>query len=132
MSKVGRAIKILLVDDEPEVAEVIELMLIQLGHQVLALNDGRRALEAFSSTVYDLVITDLHMPGLSGQELARAVKERKPGTPVLMITGWGLQVDVSKMSGDRVIAKPVTKEVLAREVAALTAPGPPGTGCQFG
>jgi len=110
----------LLVDDEPEVAEVIELMLIQLGYQVRALNDGRQALEAFSSASYDLVVTDLHMPGLDGHELARAVKERKPGTPVLMITGWGLQVNVSEIGGDRVIAKPVTKEVLAREVAALT------------
>ena len=110
----------MLVDDEPEVAEVIELMLIQLGYQVRALNDGRQALEAFSSASYDLVVTDLHMPGLDGHELARAVKERKPGTPVLMITGWGLQVNVSEIGGDRVIAKPVTKEVLAREVAALT------------
>ena len=108
--------KILLADDEPEVAEVIELMLSRCGYLVTVVNSGRDALDAFSAEDYDLVITDMYMPDLSGKEVAKAVKGSTASVPVLLITGWALQVDPSEMEIDGMIAKPFSKETLFRYV----------------
>ena len=116
MLHANKSAKILLVDDDLEVAEVLELMLRKLGHQVMAVNSGKEALAAFSSGDYDLVITDLYMPDLSGDEVARAIKEAKAGVPVLLITGWGLQLGSSEMGVDGIIAKPFTKDTLCQQI----------------
>jgi len=114
VSHASNGAKILVADDDPGVAEVLELILRQLGHRVVVVNSGKGALDAFSSEDYDLVITDLHMPDLSGREVARAVKEAKAGVPVILITGWGLQLDSSEMGVDGMIAKPFKKETLSQ------------------
>jgi CheY-like chemotaxis protein len=111
--------KILLADDEPEVAEVIELMLLRCGYFVTVVNSGQEALDAFSAENYDLVITDMYMPDLSGQEVARAVKGSMTGVPVLLITGWALQIDPSDIDIDGMIAKPFTKETLSQHVTEV-------------
>ena len=108
--------KILLADDEPEVAEVIELMLLRCGYLVTVVNSGREALDAFSAENYDLVITDMYMPDLSGQEVARVIKGSMAGVPVLLITGWALQIDPSEIDIDGMIAKPFSKETLSKHV----------------
>jgi len=105
---------ILVIDDDPGVAQVLELMLDQLGFEVTVVNNGEEALDAFFSGDYDLVISDVYMPGMSGQEVARAVKEAKAGVPVILITGWGLQLDSSEMGVDGMIAKPFKKETLSQ------------------
>ena len=113
---------ILVVDDDVQVSEVLELMLTQLGHRVTVAAMGEEALSAFEKDNCDLVITDLGMPDMSGREVARAVKERKPGTPVVLITGWGVQLDAGEMEKigvDGVIAKPFSKEALSAQVAEL-------------
>jgi len=112
-------VRILLVDDEAEVVEVLESILDKLGHQVTAVNSGRAALEAMRSEEYDLLITDLHMPDISGHDVASAFRQARAGMPVLMITGWGLQVDRSELAADAVLAKPVSKEILSRQIAAV-------------
>ena len=108
--------KILLADDEPEVAEVIELMLLRCGYFVKVVNSGQEALDAFSAENYDLVITDMYMPDLSGQEVARVIKGSMTGVPVLLITGWALQIDPSEIDIDGMIAKPFSKETLSQHV----------------
>ena len=109
-------VKILLADDEPDVAEVIELMLCRCGHQVTVVNSGQEALDAFSAENYDLVITDMYMPDLSGQEVARIIKGSMAEVPVLLITGWALQIDPSEIDIDGMIAKPFSKETLSQHV----------------
>ena len=116
MPHANKCAKILLADDDPEVAEVLGLILRQLGHHVVVVNSGKEALDAFSFEDYDLVISDLHMPDLSGLEVARVVKEAKAGVPVLLITGWGLQLDPSKIGVDGIIAKPFTKDTLCLQI----------------
>ena len=111
--------KILLADDEPEVAEVIELMLLRCGYLVTVVNSGQEALDAFSAENYDLVITDMYMPDLSGQEVARVVKGSMAGVPVLLITGWALQIDPSEIDIDGMIAKPFSKETLSQHVTEV-------------
>ncbi|MBE9502011.1 MAG: response regulator [Chloroflexi bacterium] len=113
--------RILVVDDEPEVAEVLKLMLRRFGHRVRIVSNGREALDAFSSEDYDLVSTDLCMPDLSGREVAKAVKGAKAEVPVLLITGWALQLDPSDMDFDGMIAKPFSKETLSQHVTGVLA-----------
>ncbi len=112
----------MLVDDDPEVSEVLELMLSQMGHQVTVVTKGEEALTLFGQGDYSLVITDLGMPDISGWDVARAVKQKKPGTPVLLITGWGIQIDGKEMAAagvDGIIAKPFGKQALGAQLARL-------------
>ena len=84
-----RAGKVLFVDDEPEITMVAERMLKNLGFSVMTANSGRKALEAFSRSpeFFDLLITDLSMPGMSGDALAKAALRIRPGIPVIICTG---------------------------------------------
>jgi CheY-like chemotaxis protein/two-component sensor histidine kinase len=81
---------ILLVDDEPDIVESGTELLIRLGYRVTAFVDSREALKAFQSqpTTFDLVITDMTMPGLTGDELAREVLRIRPDLPAILCTGF--------------------------------------------
>ena len=115
--------RILLVDDDPEVGEVLDLMLKQLGHRVTAVNTGGAAVNTFEMGEFDLVITDLGMPDMPGSDVARAVKDIRPGTPVLLITGWGVQLDRDELPEvDGVVAKPFSKDTLSQQMSGLLAP----------
>jgi CheY-like chemotaxis protein len=112
--------RILLVDDDPEVSDIIGLTLEHLGHEVMVATSGGEALDAFERDNYGLVITDLGMPDVSGIDVARAVKAKKPNTPVMLITGWGVQIDPEQMSEiDSVIEKPFGKDSLLAQMAEL-------------
>jgi len=111
---------ILLVDDDPEVSKILGLMLQQMGHQVTVVTSGEEALSAFEKGDYGLVITDLGMPDISGRDVARVVKEMKPGMPVMLITGWGVQLDPEEMLEiDGVIEKPFSRDALSAQIAEL-------------
>jgi CheY-like chemotaxis protein len=118
-SHATKSARILAVDDEPEVAEVLELMLRQLGYEATVVNNGQEALDAFFSGGYDLVISDVYMPGMSGQEVARAIKESTADVPVLLITGWALQIDALEVNVDGLIAKPFSKEILSHHITKV-------------
>ncbi|PYM90077.1 MAG: hypothetical protein DME04_24095 [Candidatus Rokuibacteriota bacterium] len=90
-----QAARVLVVDDEAAVREVIGDILMSDGHSVVYCPDGASALRALEADPFDAVFTDLGMPGLSGWDVARAVKRRRPGTPVSLITGWGDSVDAT-------------------------------------
>jgi signal transduction histidine kinase len=112
--------RILLVDDDPEVSDIIGLTLQHLGHRVTVVTSGEEALSALKRNDYGLVITDLGMPDISGLDVARAVKATKPNTPVMLITGWGVQLDPEQMREiDGVIEKPFSKDVLIKQMAEL-------------
>jgi len=111
---------ILLADDDPEVSEILGLMLKQLGHRVTVVTSGEEALSAFKKGDYGLVITDLGMPDISGLDVARAVKEMKSETPVMLITGWGVQLDPEELPDiDGVIEKPFSRDALLAQIAEL-------------
>jgi len=114
---------ILLVDDDPEIIEVLGLTLEHLGHRVRGITNGREAIEAFKKGDYDLVITDLGMPDVSGWDIARAVKKIKPDVPVLLITGWGMQIKKEQLVGvDGVVSKPFGRDVLSAKIAEVLSP----------
>ena len=85
--------RILIIDDEPGVREILADVLTGLGHTVATCADGSSGFARFQKERFDLVITDLSMPGMSGLELARKIKAKRPKTPVILITGWGDRAD---------------------------------------
>lgn len=81
--------QILIVDDEPKMRRVLEIMLQKMGHQVLSAGDGREALELFRANAPDLVITDLRMPEMDGIELLARLRAQESDVPVMVITAHG-------------------------------------------
>jgi signal transduction histidine kinase/CheY-like chemotaxis protein len=109
-------------DDEPVRAALVEL-LQRHGHVVLEAEDGPQGLALFEREAVDVVFTDLTVAAVSGFDVARTVKQRRPGTPVVLITGWPGRLDPAAVEAngiDRVVEKPVgAAEVLAALEAVL-------------
>lgn len=80
--------KILIVDDEPSLREVLSIMLKRAGYAVTSASDGEEAIEHLHKDIFDLVITDLRMPKVDGMEVLKAVKSASPETVVLVITAF--------------------------------------------
>ena len=120
-------LRILTVEDEPEVLDVIRAMLVATGHTVVSAASGREALELFDREPIDVVVTDLGMPGMTGLSLAEEVKRRR-AVPVVLLTGWADELDPAHARDvDVILAKPVTRERLlsglAKAVPARVRPG---------
>ena len=80
--------KILVVDDEQSLRDVLSIMLKRAGYAVTSAMDGEEAIELLNKEIFDLVITDLRMPKIDGMEVLKAVKSASPGTVVLIITAF--------------------------------------------
>ncbi|MFL6284336.1 MAG: GAF domain-containing protein [Pyrinomonadaceae bacterium] len=104
----GRALSVLVVDDEEVVRWTLAEMVEAMGHSVRTADGGRAALEALESCEFDVVFTDLSMPEMDGWEVARAVRRRSPLTRIAVVTGYGR--DAARTQGDApadtVIGKP--------------------------
>ena len=81
--------RILFIDDDPAGREVALFNLRKAGYEVTAAEDGAQGLSAFAASPFDLVITDLKMPGIPGMEVLRKVRAGSPDVPVLVITAFG-------------------------------------------
>ncbi len=110
--------RILFVDDEESIAVMTTEMLSRLGYQVTSLTDGQEALELFQKDprAFDLVITDMTMPQLTGDKLARKLMAMRPGLPVILCTGFSARMDAAR-ARDMGIAAFIAKPVLIRELA---------------
>ena len=75
---------ILVIDDEEAIRESLYDIITSAGHQATMAERGQEGLDYFEKGMYDLVITDLRMPEMDGWELAQAVRDRKPHTPVIL------------------------------------------------
>ena len=84
-----RTLRILVVDDEASIRDVLKRRLAKDGHHVEEAADGVAALAAFEQAGFDCVITDLNMPRMGGVELVRRIKERSPQAVALILTGFG-------------------------------------------
>ena len=117
----GVARRILLVDDQAEVRQMLAEALAAHGHQVVQASSGRQAIDCLEAgEPTDLVLSDLGMPGMTGWDVAEAVGRRWPGMPVGLITGWGARTEASleqRKSVAFVVAKPFTIETLLAAIA---------------
>lgn len=110
---------ILIIEDEADVRELLCDILTMDGHDVSVAKDGREGVETFTSRAYDMVFTDLGMPGMSGWEVATAIKNINPDAAVAIITGWDIQLDKEdreKSRVDYILNKPFTVDDITRLV----------------
>ena len=110
-----KALKILVVDDDPLVGEFLRDALCQLGHEVAVVQSGIEGLKELLLQEFDLVICDMMMPGMDGLEFLKAVKERRLSADVVIITGFASiesAVEALKLGAYDYIQKPVRQEVL--------------------
>jgi two-component system, NtrC family, response regulator PilR len=113
--------RILVVDDELSMREVLEITLRQEGYDVTVADGGEAALRALDATAFDLVVTDLRMRGLDGLAVLRAVKERAPGTAVLMLTAFAstdTAVEAMKLGAYDYVTKPFKLDELRLTIAS--------------
>ncbi len=113
----GRGERVLVVDDEPFLMEMVRDLLEDMGYAVLGLTDPEEALEVFRRDpgAFDLVITDQRMPRMSGEDLADAMSSARPDMPVILCTGYGGLVSgeqAGALGFAEVVRKPLDNETL--------------------
>ena len=123
----AQGVAILVVDDEPEVGETLRDLLAADGHAVDVVNSGAAALASFPQRTYDLVLSDIRMPGLDGRGLYQAVAERFPALlpRLVFLTGDTLSrdtVDFLQRTGAPCIDKPLVLDEVRRVVRARLQP----------
>ena len=126
----GRGERILYLDDEESLVLLAKRMLERMGYRVAGFHDSSLALQAFESAPgdFDLVLTDLSMPGMSGMDVSRRILTIRPDIPVLLATGYVRKEDVElahSIGIREVIWKPQTigemGDLLAQQLEKLTA-----------
>jgi signal transduction histidine kinase/ActR/RegA family two-component response regulator len=110
------SLRILVVEDEESIRRFLEAALTQMGHRPRLAVDAPSGIKALESESFDLVLSDLGLPGVSGEEVARTVARRTPRVPVILLTGWSDQLrnEAKPLEGVTcVLGKPVTIKTLA-------------------
>jgi CheY-like chemotaxis protein len=117
-----RTATILVVDDDPLIATSTVDMLEDLGHTVIGVNSAAQALEIIDAgTRLDLVMTDQAMPGMTGVQLAEIVRQKRPGLPVLLATGY-TDLPAGKLVNVPRLSKPYEQAQLRAEIEKLLSP----------
>ena len=127
---VASPIRVLLVEDDDDNRELMGEVLEAAGFVVSLAASASAALQALAAASFDVMVTDVGMPGMGGLELAREAKARAPQVPVVAVTGWAERDDAARERGheiDAVLVKPVDPEALIHTVGELAgSSGAPG------
>jgi CheY-like chemotaxis protein len=127
-----RPLRILLIDDDPQLINSLQNILEIDGHSVTGSDGGQQGIDAFAAAQlrgepFAVVITDLGMPYVDGRKVAAVIKALSPATPIIMLTGWGQRLSVENNMPpevDQLLSKPPKlqelREALNRCCAAAT------------
>jgi DNA-binding response OmpR family regulator len=123
-----RSLRVLLVDDDPSLLESLRSALQDEGHKVTTANGGQAGIDEFregqkAHKLYDIVITDLGMPYVDGRQVVASIRSMSPGTPIILLTGWGQHVaneGETTPQVDRLLGKPPRIRELRSALAELT------------
>jgi CheY-like chemotaxis protein len=121
----GGPLRILLVEDNPQVADIAASLLNERGHTTIRVSNAHDALGLLSSGLtFDLVLTDLVMPGeRDGIDLAHSVRERWPTLPVLLATGYSKAASRATGEGFTLLTKPYEPDALMVAIQQATTAG---------
>src|SRR3989441_753283 len=106
------SLRCLVVDDEPTVGAMLGDVLETGGHRAVVVTDGSEGIARFGAEPFDVVFTDLAMPRVSGWQVARAIKEMAPAVPVIVVTGFGVELSAEERRAhgvDLVLVKPLNR-----------------------
>ena len=111
--------RILIIEDEEEIAELLAEILKEGGHSAEFATDPRDGLDRFRKETFDVVFTDLSMPEMPGWLVAEEIRHLNPSVPVIMLTGWGAQLDPERLNAghvDSVLSKPINRADILNSV----------------
>lgn len=120
----GSPVQILAVDDQPVILELISAMCQTLGFNVTTALTGAEALSLAKENNFDVILTDLAMPGMSGLELSKLLRAEYPDTPIILITGWEATIEREELEQSGItdiLYKPFRIEQLTSLVKAAAA-----------
>ncbi len=115
------ALRILVVEDEQTIRSFLGTALTGLGHRPRLTRCGGEALKAFGEERFDIVLTDMGLPDITGEEVARQIVRHVPGTPVILLTGWADQIKSQPRPLEGVtcvLGKPISIQPLADAILA--------------
>ena len=107
--------KVLVVDDDPVVGKSFDRVLSEKGYVVITASNGQEALDKLGAESFDVVYTDIKMPGMDGLEVAERVKAKRPWVPVVIVTGYGTTANEARAEAAGVSAflhKPLSPEMI--------------------
>jgi DNA-binding NtrC family response regulator len=117
---------ILVVDDDPDQAELLATALGADGRRIRAFSDPIRALGALTSESADLLIADLSMPWIDGKQIVAAARARRPDLAIILVSGYARGAEVAAEGGLVFFAKPIDLECLRETVATMLERSQPG------
>lgn len=118
--------QVLVVEDEPRMAELLERTLREEGHQVVVACDGRAGFEIARSSAFDVIVLDLMLPGMDGLTVARRLREGHNQTPILMLTARDAPADIVHgldSGADDYLTKPFSIEVFLARLRSVSRRG---------
>jgi signal transduction histidine kinase/ActR/RegA family two-component response regulator len=123
-----RSLRVLLIDDDPSLLESLRTALEDEGHKVVTTSGGQAGIDAFRESqkahrLFDIVITDLGMPYVDGRQVVASIRAMSPGTPIILLTGWGQHAaneNEKPPQVDRLLGKPPRIRELRSALAELT------------
>ena len=115
--------RLLIIEDNEEVLRSLKKYFTKKGYSVATASNGLDGLKAFETNMeaFDLIITDLVMPNISGVAIISLVKKKSPNTPVIAITGWGEHPEAlaTEAQADLVLEKPIELDRMDRFITDL-------------
>ena len=119
--------KVLVIEDEPLIRDIYSEFLELMGHEADLAANGHEGLGCFDPLVHKIVVTDFLMPGLTGLEIAEAIRARSRTTPIVLISGSAEQPDERRaaQAGLLFLRKPISFAQFKATVAAAVAPAGP-------
>ncbi len=108
-------LQVLVIDDDAVVGRSFDRVLSEKGYEVSTVQSGEEALDSIENTKFDVVFTDIKMPGMDGLEVTERIKARCPWTPVVVITGFGSEDNEARASvlgASGFVHKPLTPEII--------------------
>lgn len=107
--------RVLVIDDDPVVGKSFDRVLTPKGYAVIAASSGEEALAKLANETYDVVYTDIRMPGMDGLEVARRIKAVRPWLPVVIVTGYGTEAneaEARELGVTGFLHKPLSPEMI--------------------
>lgn len=111
--------RILVIDDDPDQTEIAVQILSDAQTQVRAFTDPLRALAALSSEDADLLIVDLSMPWIGGEDFIHSARHRQPNLPIFLVSGYSRGLAIAQEAGVHFFSKPVDWEALRSAIQHL-------------
>lgn len=117
-----RALDVLVVDDDPLILTVVDLMVRHAGHSVRTATDGVAALDILADAPADIIVSDIRMPGMDGLALARLVRKDYPAIPIILMTGYLSEYSsgsAGEIGVDCILKKPFKSTDLIEAISRL-------------